>query len=210
MRGVITTGKLIVMGVVVFGLSGIGWAQTYSDKATATTEAGQIQALAQAFQVSPQAVEALRAKHAAMGGQAWDAVASHLTQAQPAAYTEPVAFPRHAVQVRALAQTFQVSPQAIEVLWAKHAAMGGQAWDAVASHLTQAQPAAYTEPVAFPRHAVQVRGLAQAFQVSDQVIEALWEKHAAKRGQAWDAVAMHLAEAQASRQTNQIVASTNY
>jgi hypothetical protein len=147
MRGVITSGKLIVMGIVVFGLSEIGWAQTYSDKATATTEAGQIQALAQAFQVSPQKVAGLRAKHAAMGGQAWDAVASHLTQAQPAAYTEPVAFPRHAVQVRALAQTFQVSPQEVEVLWAKHAARGGQAWDAVAMELAEAQASRQTHEI---------------------------------------------------------------
>jgi len=144
MRGVITSGKLIVMGIVVFGLSEIGWAQTYSDEPTATTEAGQIQALAQAFQVSPQTVEALRAKHAALGGQAWDAVASHLTQAQPAAYTEPVAFPRHAVQIRGLAQAFQVSPQVVQALWAKHAAVGGQAWDAVAMELAEAQASRQT------------------------------------------------------------------
>ena len=87
MRGVITSGKLIVMGIVVFGLSEIGWAQTYSDTATATTEAGQIQALAQAFQVSPQAVEVLWAKHAARGGQAWDAVAMELAEAQASRQT---------------------------------------------------------------------------------------------------------------------------
>ncbi|HXX76247.1 MAG TPA: hypothetical protein VEI50_14055 [Nitrospiraceae bacterium] len=144
MRGAITSGKLVVMGVVVFGLSGIGWAQTNSDKATASPESVHIQALAQAFQVSPQAVEALWAKHAAKGGQAWDTVASHLTQAQPATYTEPVAFPRHAVQVHALAQTFQVSHQAVEALWAKHAAKGGQAWDTVAMQLVEAQASRQT------------------------------------------------------------------
>jgi hypothetical protein len=45
-----------------------------------------------------------------------------------------------AVQIQAWAQAFQVSPQVVEQLWAKHATQGSQGCGAVAVELAQAQP----------------------------------------------------------------------
>jgi hypothetical protein len=199
MRGFITSAKLGVMGIVLVGLGGIGWAQANSDEAAASADAGQIQALAQAFHVSPQVVEELRANHATQG---WGAVALHLAQAQPPARTEPVAVPSDTVQVHALARAFHVSPQVVEELWANQATQG---WGAVALPLAQAQPPAQTEPVAVPSHTVQVHALARAFHVSPQVVEELWATHA-KHG--WGAVAVHLAQAPSPAQTDVVIAST--
>ena len=139
MRGIITSGKFIVMASVLFGLGGIGWAQTTSDLATASADAVQIQALAHAFQVPSRDVAALRVKHAKQG---WGEVALQLAQAQPPAHRGSTAVPPHMVQVRALAQAFQVSPNVVEGLWATHATHG---WGAVAIHLAQRQPAAQTD-----------------------------------------------------------------
>jgi hypothetical protein len=136
MRRFITSAKLGVMGIVLFGLGGIGWAQANSDESAARADAGQIQALARVFHVSPPVVEQLWAKHAKQG---WGAVAFQLAQAQPLAQTAPAAVPPHTVQVRALARVFHVSPPVVEELWAKH---GNQGWGAVAFQLAQAQPPA--------------------------------------------------------------------
>jgi hypothetical protein len=199
MRRFITSAKLGVMGIVLVGLGGVGWAQANSDEAATGSEAVQIRALAQAFHVSPQVVEELRANHATQG---WGAVAVHLAQAQPSAQTEPVAVPSHTVQVHALARAFHVSPQVVEELRANHATQG---WGAVAVHLAQEQPSARTEPAAVPSHTVQVHALARAFHVSPQVVEELWATHA-KHG--WGAVAVHLAQAPSPAQTDVVIAST--
>ena len=50
-----------------------------------------------------------------------------------------------AVQIQALAQAFQVSPQVVEELWTKHATQGWQGYGAVAFHLAQEQPPAQTD-----------------------------------------------------------------
>ena len=129
------------------------------------------------------------------------AVAFDPAQAQLPARTDPSGVPSHTAQVRVLAHAFQVSPQVVEELWAKNAK---QDLDAVAFQLAQAQPPARTDQAGVSSHTVMVDALAQAFQVSPQVVEELWTKNGK---QDWDAVAMQLLQVQPPGQTDVIIYS---
>jgi len=113
--------------------------------ASVPSHADQVRVLAQAFQVSPQVVEALWAKDAK---QDMDAVAFQLAhQAQPPAQTDLAGVPSHRVMVGALAEAFQVPPQVVEELWAKNAKHD---WEGVALQLAhQAQAPAQTNVIIY-------------------------------------------------------------
>jgi hypothetical protein len=81
-----------------------------------------------------------------------------------------------------------------------------QDWNAVAFQLAQAQPPAQTDLAGVPSHTVMFRALAQAFQVSPQVVEELWTKNAKHD---WDAVASQLLQAQRIAPTDVIIYSTD-